>query len=506
MSAPHFVEVARRRWDRTPLRVRLTSAVLALVAGSLILISVSTILALHSYFLGTVDDELRDVLLKGDPASFNAVPDDEGTADLGVRPNQYVFSLVYDNGNRFDVPDRSYAPVFTLEQLREAGGEAFTALAADGTTRWRVLALPGTEVGTENPDFDPDPDSEAEAGNRAAYYALSYKLSHFDKTVAGLVWVDIFIGAGVLAGLAALGVGLVRASLSPLRQIENTAAMIAAGSYAKRVPDPDRVTEVGRVGYAINMMLGKIESSIRAREYSEERAHDSERRMREFIADASHELRTPLTSVRGYAELVRANPGMPEADRQHYIGLIEEAAKRMGLLVGDLLHLARLDQERPVEVEPVDLAVLGHEAVAAHAVVAEDYEFEFKAVPGASTVVVADRARMRQVLDNLLSNAVRHTPPGTRVTVELLSDADCVVLRVADDGPGMDAETTERVFERFFRSDSANHPGSGLGLAIVSTIVKAQGGTVSVRSAPGEGTVFTVRLAAETPPERRSDP
>ncbi|HEU5126715.1 MAG TPA: HAMP domain-containing sensor histidine kinase [Glycomyces sp.] len=493
MSAPHFVEAVRGRWDRTPLRVRLTAAVLALVAGSLLLISVSTLLALHSYFLSTVDDELKDQLLKGNPASFSGTTGEE-SAEFGVRPNQYIFSSVYDNENRFDVPaNRAYAPVFTLAQLEEAGGEPFTALAADGTTRWRVLALPGTEVGTENPEYDP----EAETNERAAYYALSYRLSHFDKTVAGLVWVDVFIGAGVLAGLAALGVGLVRASLSPLRQIENTAAMIAAGNYSRRVPDHDPATEVGRVARAINTMLGKIESSIRAREFSEEHAHTSERRMREFIADASHELRTPLTSVRGYAELVRANPDMPEADRQHYIGQIEEAAKRMGLLVGDLLHLARLDQERPVEAEPVDLAVLGEEAVSAHAVVAEDHRFEFKAAPGAATVVVADRARLRQVLDNLLSNAVRHTPAGTGVTVEVLADAEHVVLRVVDDGPGMDPETTERVFERFFRSDAANHPGSGLGLAIVAAIVKSHGGTVSVRSALGEGTVFTVRLAAE---------
>ncbi len=498
MSAPHFVEAVRARWDRTPLRVRLTAALLVLVAGSLILISVSTILALHSYFLGTVDDELEDQLLKGNPASFIGVTA-EAAPDNGVRPNQYIFSSMYDNGNRFDVPaHRTDTPVFSLEQLQRARGEAFTALAADGTTRWRVLGLPGTDVGTENADYDP----ESETGDRAAYYVLSYRLAHFDKTVAGLVWVDIFIGAGVLAGLAALGVGLVRASLSPLRQIENTAAMIAGGNYDRRVPDHDPATEVGRVGYAINTMLGKIESSIRARKISEERAHDSERRMREFIADASHELRTPLTSVRGYSELVRTNPGMPEDDRQYYIGQIEEAAKRMGLLVGDLLHLARLDQERPVESEPVDLAVLGNETVAAHAVVAEDHEFEFTSVPDSSTVVIADRARMRQVLDNLLSNAVRHTPPGTRITVEVLCDADHVLLRVADDGPGMDPETTERVFERFFRSDAANHPGSGLGLAIVAAIVKSHGGTVSVQSDPGEGTVFTVRLAAESPPAK----
>ena len=494
MSAPRVLAGVRDRWDRTPLRVRLTAAVLVLVAGSLILISVSTILALHSYFLGTVDEELETQLTSWYPEVFDPEGFEGSEEAPGLRPEQYIFSFLTPSGHRLDRPDdRSDYPVFDYEKLAAADGEAFTALGADGVTRWRVLALPGSKVGSKDPEYRPeehnlDPDT---------YYVLSYKLSHFDKTVAGLVWVDLLIGAGVLAGLAAAGVGLVRASLSPLRQIENTAAMIAAGNYSRRVPDHDPNTEVGRVGYAINTMLTKIEGAIRAREYSEERAHDSEERMREFIADASHELRTPLTSVRGYAELVRTNPQMPEAERQHYIGQIEEAAKRMGLLVGDLLYLARLGQERPVETEPVDLAVLGHEAVAAHAVMSEDHEFSFRSDPGAGTVVAADRARIRQVLDNLLSNAVRHTPPGTNVSVEIAAEDDQVRLTVADDGPGMEPETAERVFERFFRSAEVAHPGSGLGLAIVAAIVKAHGGTVQVASEPGRGTAFTVLLAAE---------
>jgi two-component system, OmpR family, sensor kinase len=503
------LEGVRDKWDRTPLRVRLTAAVLVLVAGSLSLISVSTILALHSYFLGTVDDELQTQLTGWKPDTFGPMGAEDDDESPGLRPEQYLLSVVYPDGTREDRTSyHADLPAFDYEQVAASNGEAFTALSADGVTRWRVLGLPGSEVGSKDPDYVPeehdlDPD---------AYYVLSYKLSHFDKTVAGLVWVDLLIGAGVLAGLAAIGVGLVRASLSPLRQIENTAAMIAAGNYSRRVPDHDPNTEVGRVGRAINSMLTKVEGAIRAREWSEQRAHDSEERMREFIADASHELRTPLTSVRGYAELVRTNPQMPEADRQQYVGQIEEAAKRMGLLVGDLLHLARLGQERPVETEPVDLAVLGHEAVAAHAVTAEDHEFRFTCVPGSSTVVAADRARMRQVLDNLLSNAVRHTPAGTHIDVEVAAEDTTVRLTVADDGPGMTPETAERVFERFFRSASASntgvsHPGSGLGLAIVAAIVKAHGGTVQVASEPGEGTAFTVVLTAEPPAdEPATDP
>jgi two-component system OmpR family sensor kinase len=503
VTYPRAVGPLRDRWDRTPLRVRLTAAVLLLVAGSLLLISVSTIVALHAYFLDNVDEELENRLKTYNPYELLRALEGENqdAAELGIRPDQYIFSSVYPNGSRIDrPPDRANAPAFTLEDLETSHGKAFTALSADGSDRWRVYALPMTQVGSERDDYDPDPVFDPDD---AVFVVLSYNLAHFDKTVASLVWVDILVGGGVLAGLAAVGVALVRASLSPLRQIENTAAMIAAGNYSRRVPERDPSTEVGRVGYAINSMLRKIENSIHARERSEERARDSEQRMRDFIADASHELRTPLTSVRGYAELVRTNPQMPEAERQRYIGQIEDAAKRMGLLVGDLLQLARLDQERPVQTEPVDLAVLAHEAVLAQAVVADDHGFEFKLDEHRSVVVAADRARLRQVLDNLLSNAVRHTPPGTMVTVDLRVEEPeegrrVAVLNVADDGPGMKAEVAARVFERFFRSESGSvvgrPAGSGLGLSIVAAIVKAHGGTVAVASEPGEGTVFTVRL------------
>ncbi|MFC4335836.1 sensor histidine kinase [Salininema proteolyticum] len=492
-EAGDFRRGLRRKWDRTPLRVRLTASVLVLVAGSLVLISVAALVALHTYFLSTVDAELKNRLERLKPAEIAQSTE----SDNSFRPTQYYFFAVYADGRQEMRPNKpDAAPSFTVDDVVDADGRAFTALAADGSVRWRVLALPVDSGGD---------------GTGPAYYALTYKLDHFDQAVAGLVWVIILVGTGVLAGLATLGAGLVRASLSPLRQIETTAAIIAAGDYSRRVPDRDPQTEMGRVGVAINSMLKKIEVSIRDRERSEERALHSEQRMREFIADASHELRTPLTSVRGYAELVRTNPGMPEGDRQYYIGQIEESAKRMGLLVSDLLLLARLDQERPIELRPVELTSILVDAVSAAQVSGADHGFAYEG-PDRDVVVAGDRSRLRQVFDNLLGNAVRHTPAGTEVTlaVRLSEDGSSVAVDVRDDGPGMTEEDRRRVFQRFYRtagpvSQPGQSGGHGLGLAIVAAIVKAHHGSVAVESALGEGACFTVELHVVEPPEAASE-
>ncbi|WP_029767674.1 sensor histidine kinase [Haloglycomyces albus] len=471
------------KWDRTPLRVRLTASVLVLVAGALILISIAALVALHTYFLSTVDAELEDRL---DQLKLEEI-DQSTQAESNIRPNQYYFIVQYAEGSQFIRPDnRENAPSFTYDDLVDADGEAFNALAEDGSVRWRVMGMPVDTAETDT------------GGDGPTHYVMAYKLEHFDQSVAGLVWVIILVGTGVLAGLATLGAGLVRASLSPLRHIETTAAIIAAGDYSRRIPDRDPQTEMGRVGVAINSMLKKIEVSIRGRERSEDRALRSEQRMREFIADASHELRTPLTSVRGYAELVRTNPMMPESDRLYYVGQIEEAAKRMGLLVSDLLLLARLDQERPIELMPVEITGVLSDAVSAAQVSGSDREFVYEG-PDSEITVAGDRSRLRQIFDNLLNNAVQHTPPGTRVVVSLELRDDTVAIEVADNGPGMEREDRDRVFERFYRSSGpitlpGQSGGHGLGLAIVAAIVQAHRGEVDVDSRPGEGTTFTVIL------------
>jgi two-component system OmpR family sensor kinase len=306
--------------------------------------------------------------------------------------------------------------------------------------------------------------------------------------------------------LALVGVWLVRKSLRPLAEIERTAAAIAGGDLTQRVPELDPRTELGQLSAALNMMLAQIEAAFQARAESEKRAVRSEERMREFVADASHELRTPLTTIRGFAELYRQGAARDPAD---VLRRIEDEAARMGLLVEDLLLLARLDRERPLRHAPVALTgIIVDAASAAHAVAPDrtiDLDIER---PADGLVVLGDEARLRQVVGNLVSNALTHTPQGTSIALRLRADGDDhAIIEVADRGPGLTTEQTQRVFERFYRVDKARtrraastagssipHSGAGLGLAIVAALVAGHDGTVEIDTAPGEGATFRVRL------------
>lgn len=497
MKRPRPLRALRRKFARMPLRVRLVAAVLALVAGSLVLISVSSIVALHTYFMHTVDSDLRKRLDNFEADDMHEVVGQSSQEPR--RPSEYMI-MYYPNpivvislpANADNRPDVDY------EEASENVGQPYTALSSDGDARWRVLVEAWPKEGTRASEV-------AQANDEPQnYLVLAYRLEQFDSTVAGLVWINLLVAIGVLAGLAAVGVGLVRASLNPLRDIEHTAALIAAGNYSRRVPERDPGTEVGRLAWAINMMLRKIERSIRNSEASEERARASEQRMREFVADASHELRTPLTTIRGYAELCRINPELAAEQRQDYIRRIEDDAKRMGLLVEDLLLLARMDQRRPFEKRPVDLLGIVTESIQAVQLMDSGHQWDVVA-EGGPFIVQGDQARLRQVVDNLLSNSMRHTPPGTEVSVRLQADSTDVILQVTDTGPGMETDVANRVFERFYRADESRtragrgeagsfDRGTGLGLAIVAALVAAHDGTVHVESEQGQGTTFTVRL------------
>jgi len=272
----------------------------------------------------------------------------------------------------------------------------------------------------------------------------------------------------------------VRVGLRPLHEIELTADAITSGDLSRRVDHPDPQTEVGRVGSALNTMLDHIEAS--------------DRRLRRFIADASHELRTPLSAVRAYAELFgRGAATRPEDLERSMSGIVREA-ERMSVLVDDLLLLARLDEGRPLERKPVDLAEVVREAVDAARVVEPARPIDVSVEPA---IVTGDETRLRQVLDNLLANARAHTPAGTPVSVELERADGRAMLTVADRGPGMTEEQAVRVFERFYRADSSRtraSGGAGLGLSIVGAVVEAHGGTAEVRPTPSGGATFVITL------------
>ncbi|WP_432835469.1 sensor histidine kinase [Dactylosporangium sp. CA-092794] len=457
-----------------PLRVKLIAAVLTLVTMALLVIGVASALVMRSSMIDKVDGQLRTLA---------------GAVDVGRLPKQsdsqlpsyFIFWLqanpdgsitlstsgVKDEGAQPPLPD-------TPQEFIDRVGEPYTVRASGTHERWRVLI---TQRYTNT------------------LIGVAENLSMIDNAVDELVTAELFIGAGVLVVLAAVGVTIVRTSLQPLREIERTAAAIAAGDLTKRVPESPPETEMGHLAAALNTMLSQIEGAFRMREASEER-------MRQFIADASHELRTPLTTIRGFAELYRQGAAREPEETGALLRRIEDEASRMGLLVEDLLLLARLDQERPLSLADMDLRVIAGDAVAAARAVAPDREITLDLERDEPIEVNGDEARLRQVVGNLMTNALTHTPARTPVELRLRRDGTDALIEVMDHGPGLTDEQAARVFERFYRVDKArtrrqagpSHSGSGLGLAIVAALVAVHSGTVSVFVTAGGGATFQVRL------------
>ena len=353
----------------------------------------------------------------------------------------------------------------------------FTVASSTGGEKWRVVAV-----------------------NRAAgeqgTLVFGARLTDMGATFNRMLAVEGVATVLVLAALGAMALWVVRLGVRPLAHMAETAGAIAAGDLSQRVEHADERTEAGQLGTALNAMLEQIEVAFDERAATEER-------LRQFVADASHELRTPLTSIRGYAELWRAGGLRDTGEIGEAMRRMEQEARRMGLLVDDLLLLARLDQGRPLETAPLAFDRLVDDAVRDARAVEPDRPIDLAVEPA---TVVGDDHRLRQVVGNLLANARVHTPPGTAVHVSLRTAGDRVRLEVADDGPGLGPEEAARVFERFYRADKARtraRGGSGLGLSIVAAVAEAHGGWVSVDTAPGAGARFVVELP-QAQPERIS--
>jgi two-component system OmpR family sensor kinase len=494
-------------WLRSvPLRVKLVASVLALVAAALVVISVSTAYFLHSYLVGQIDSELGDSVdrFESIPPTGITLPSDYLVV-LTDRGTGAIKGVAYDNAH-FQERDLPNWPN-DAAGFQKLEGEPFTVRARASSVRWRVLY-------TQLPN-----------GQMAV---IGEHLTDVDQAVKQLVWIDLLVGGAVLIILASVGAGIVRTSLRPLVEIEQTAAAIAGGDLTRRVPDPEEgracpTSELGRLSRALNAMLAQIEAAFTARaaseaaarsaevsardaaaaaQASEARARRSEERMRQFIADASHELRTPLTTIRGFAELYRQGAARAPEQTAGLLRRIEDEASRMGLLVEDLLLLARMDRERPIALAPVELPVLASDAVQAARAVEPDRAITLEIEPGTGPLVVlGDDARLRQVIGNLMTNALNHTPPDAAVTLRLRAEpGHLAVVEVADTGPGLSPEQAERVFERFYRVDAARTrraggpTSTGLGLAIVAALVAAHHGTVEAVETPGGGATFRVKL------------
>jgi two-component system, OmpR family, sensor kinase len=456
--------------DRLSLRARLVLGVIVLGAIGLAVADVATYASLRSFLIDRTDASLEQAHggIEHELARSGCNPGRRPPP--GVNPGDFVQVRTADgtvacSWQLTPLGEPAPSPPALPDTIDAGQASFFTVPASEGGGRYRVRAetVPGT----------------------SATLITATPLTDVDATLRRLLAIMLLVTAAVLAALAVLGLWVVRIGLRPLEEIGTTAAAIADGDLTRRVERAEPRTEVGRLGLALNAMLAQIEAAFDAQAASE-------RRLRRFVADASHELRTPLAAVRAYAELFGRGADRRPDDLERAMTGIGRESERMTVLVEDLLLLARLDEGRPLEREPVELAAVVTEAVDAAVAVDPDRRVDLEADP---VVVLGDRDRLRQVLDNLLSNVRAHTPAGSPVRVRVGSENGLAVVEVADSGPGMTSDETARVFERFYRSDSSRSRatgGVGLGLSIVAAVAEAHGGAVSAHSTPGDGATFRI--------------
>lgn len=470
------------------LRARLLAAAAAVALVALAITGVATYSALRAFLYQQVDGGLESAAVS--------------------------LQMAVDSGHGLNVPMVArLAPGMFVEIRGSSGTVLFTVNAQSPGGQSFTPALP---TSFKVPPGHPGPGGNAllltvPSAQRGgpAFRALAAGLAQGDALIVAtplqvtsatlhrLLLIELAVAAVGLLTAILLGWWLVVLGLTPLRQMEKTAGAIAAGQLSERVPEVQSGAELGRLARSFNVMLDRIEQAFSRRDATEMALRQSEERLRRFVADASHELRTPVTAVAAYAELFERGAHERPEDLARVLSGIRAETGRMARLVEDLLLLARLDEGRPLESGHVELVALAAAAVETARTVGPEWPVTLKAVRPVE--VRGDATRLRQVLDNLLSNVRAHTPPGTATVVSVMEHEQKAVLTVADNGPGLSSDQIEHLFERFYRADPSRtrqRGGAGLGLAIVQAIVNAHGGQVTVASEPGQGTWFTVSLPA----------
>jgi two-component system OmpR family sensor kinase len=501
------------------LRARVLASVLLLSAAGLVLLAAVTYAEQRSFLEGRVDQEVKgavlalsfqlDRILAPQPGSSNGSPARPG-ASSAFGPQGDLGRAAGPGGGPNGGGGNLNLPPGTYGQRREASGKVLGHVDIRYSESEAVAPAPKIpahvpleklftvgSVGSSGLRYrvfakrDPE-----DTGITAA----AVPLHEVDQTLSRLLLVEGLVIGGVLLALGLSAYFVVRLGLRPLDRIEVTAGEIAAGQLSRRVSPADSRTEVGRLGLALNAMLDRLESAFAARTASEER-------LRQFLADASHELRTPLASIRGYAELHRIGATEDAAGTVAAMRRIEEESKRMGVLVEDLLTLARLDEEPQLRRESVDVAALARDAAEDARATAPDRKISLSAPD--SAIVSGDAHQLHQVLANLTRNALVHTPAGAPIEISVVDDEEWVTINVRDHGPGLPAKSHEYIFDRFWRSEGGRErgkAGAGLGLAIVQGVLDAHGGRISAQNAPDGGALFSVRLPKSAPaasqPER----
>ena len=485
MSRPAWMRPAT--WT---LRSKLVASTVALFLAITVATGVVTVLALNGFLMGQLDDQLN--------AQAHRVSDGRGGDDRpGPTPRPSAGALPPGLGGGFVHVDITGAVVTDNVVVSPTEG-------TDQLTSAQLVRL-------EQAGLSDRPTTVDLGGGTGSYRLVATRTLDGRIVITGLpvgplretvMRLSLIIAVATAFGLVAVaGAGrwLVRRNLLPLERVAATATKVShlpldsgAVALAERVPAKftDERTEVGQVGSALNGLLDHMRDALNAR-------HESETRVRQFVADASHELRTPLASIRGYAELSRRAPEPVPPSVAHALGRVESEAERMSALVEDLLLLARLDAGRPLEQEPVDLTRLVVDAVSDAHAAGPDHVWQLD-VPEESVHVCGDSARLHQIVANLLANARTHTPPGTTVRTKVAEEAGEVSVTVEDDGPGIPEALQPNVFQRFARGEASRSRAAGstgLGLSIVHAVTLAHGGRVDLSSQPGR-TTFRVALPA----------